>query len=79
MADTTKINKLRSDIIKQRAEFLRSGQLMEARTLLHLLNRKRVCLGLSDESWNVETALEKINCPINYSRRGYTATAYIPN
>ena len=59
-----KNNKLRSEIIELRAKFLRNGQLMEARTLLHLLNNKRVSLGLSDENWIVETALEKIGCPI---------------
>lgn len=73
-----KNNKLRSEIIELRAKFLRNGQLMEARTLLHLLNQKRVSLGLSNENWIVETALEKIGCPMHYSRSGYTATAYIP-
>lgn len=61
-------------IMEQHMEFTRRGMYYEAKALFRLLRNGCVRLGLGDEDWNVEMFLESIDCPVNYSGNGYTAT-----
>lgn len=47
---------------------VREGKLREANTVLYLLRKGRVKLGLGDESFAVESLCEKLGCRIHYSR-----------
>ena len=57
--------------------FCRSGQFYEGREILKLLRHGSVTLGLHDEDWNVQTALEGVGLYIWFSRDGYQARAYL--
>lgn len=52
--------------------------MLAARLILRLLRTGRITLGLGDVDCRVEMLLEDLGVHISYSRRGYTATAYIP-
>lgn len=58
-------------------QFCGNGQLLEGWLVLRLLRKGSVTLGLCDEDWNVQTALEKAGLYVWYSRNGNTAKAYI--
>lgn len=50
-----------------------------ARCILQLLRRGQITLGLGDVDFRVEILLEDLGVPITYNRRGYSATAKLPN
>ena len=52
-----------------------SGRMEEARRVLWLLRYGRVTLGLGDNDWGVQEELERIGCPVRFSRDGYWAYA----
>lgn len=61
-------------IMEKHIEFTKAGKYGEAKNLLLLLKRGYIKLGLGDADWETERFLEEIDCPVNYSRNGYSAT-----
>lgn len=61
-------------IIEKHIELVKSGRYDEAKNLLHLLRKGQIRLGLGDIDFNTECFLESIDCPVKYSRNGYSAT-----
>lgn len=55
-------------------ELTKAGKYGEAKNLLILLKRGYIKLGLGDVDWETERFLEEIDCPANYSSRGYGVT-----
>ena len=64
-------------LIKAHHTMVKSGQYVAAKYLLKLLLTGAVHLGLDDDSWIVEKTCEDIGCPLFYTRRWYSAIAYI--
>ena len=60
--------------MEKHMELVRSGNYVEAKNLLILLRKGQIRLGLGDADFNTECFLESIDCPVNYSRTGYSAT-----
>lgn len=63
-------------IMLKHKELIKQGDMKTAWLLLHLLRRKRITLGYSDEEHKAECILEKIGCVITYSGRYYLATVH---
>lgn len=68
---------LKWNVKKLYSAYAKSGQYGEAWLVLHLLRREKVTLLLDDASWNVQCALEDLNCHIWYSSNGNKAIAYL--
>lgn len=49
-------------------KMVREGKFIEANTVLYLLRKGKVSLGLGNESFAVESLCEKLGCKIRYSR-----------
>ena len=61
-------------IIEKHLELTRRGNYGEAKNLFCLLRKGYIKLGLGDIDFNTECFLESIDCPVSYSRNGYSAT-----
>lgn len=68
---------LRYRVMETHINMVKAGKYGEARLVLRLLNYGRVHLGLDDECWAVETALEKLGCVVSYSRNYNRSTVYL--
>ena len=68
-----KKNIKRYKIMEQHMVYTRQGMYYEAKTLLRLIQKGWVVLGLSDADNNVEIFLEKIECPVTYGRNFLSA------
>ena len=64
----------RYKIIEKHIEWVKAGEYMSARSLLWLLRKGYVKLGLGDTDYKTESFLESIDCSVFYGRNGYTAT-----
>lgn len=58
-------------------ELIRKGLYKRAWLVLRALTEGKVNLGLDDDSWAVESLLERLGCHIWYDSRGNRATAYV--
>ena len=67
---------LRYRVMELHTQMIRTGEYHAARKVLRCLNDGYVRLGLDDDSWKVETELEKLGCRMWYSGNGNRATAY---
>lgn len=63
-------NCIRYQIIIKHKELVKNGDYLTARTLLELLRKKRISVGLNDVGHAVETFLEDIGLRATYSH-GY--------
>lgn len=66
-------NCIRYQIIIKHKELVKHGDYLTARTLLELLRKNRVAVGLNDVGHNVETFLENIGLRATYIRNYCTA------
>ena len=58
----------RYKLMDEHRRLVREGKLREANTILYLLRKGSVKLGLGDESYTVEILCERLGCRIRYSR-----------
>lgn len=72
--DMLKKNLRKYKIIEKHIDLVRQGKYEEAKNLLHLLRKGQIRLGLGNVDFNTECFLESIDCPVRYSRNGYSAT-----
>ena len=61
-------------IMEKHMELVKIGEFEQARNLMILLRRDRINLGLNNTDFYTECFLEKIGCPVRYTRNGYGAT-----
>lgn len=58
----------RYKLMDEHRRLVREGKFREANTVLYLLRKGNVKLGLGDESYIVESLCEGLGCRIRYSR-----------
>ena len=68
---------LRYKVMEFHRQLTRNGQYIAAKRVLGFLQKERIELGMDDVDWFLETSLEKLGCKIFYTRRYYTAYAYL--
>lgn len=61
-------------IMEKHMELVKIGEFEQARNLMILLRKGKINLGLNDTDFYTECFLEKIGCPVWYTRQGYGAT-----
>ena len=57
----------RYKLMDEHRRLVREGKFREANTVLYLLRKGSVKLGLGDESYTVESLCEELGCRIRYS------------
>lgn len=67
----------RYKIMEAHMELIRKGLYRQAQLVLRALREGKVTLWLDDDSWAVESLLERLGCCIWYDGRGYRAVAYV--
>lgn len=58
-------------------DFIKAGKFGSAWMVLCLLNRGQVCLGLDNDSWEIEKLAQRLNLRVSYGWTCYSARVFL--